>query len=632
MKRTRKSLIGLLLLGLMILGTLPSVTTEGTQPRMDRKDPFRGMETGQLMQAMRDGFFNLLVNMKDANFSDGTVLYDYFEPGISEPVTRTIDNSGSVEQTFDIQRLNLTITRLYNEFQQRNNTEAMQFLEDVIEELDGHTSLTLSKIWDINIERTYELTSKIVVIFWDNDSSVIDHLEMLKNNEITEDRSQPFTGDEIFTVVRLALNRESFSGSRDISINWKYDDGSNATVLQQLVHRLSMPGNNFSGVRRGDANFHALRLWLGPQREHFASSVNGTKERFWASFDISQMRIRELLLGHRPGMGLFTKSFAFTYLEHHMLSTLVYNDTNGNGYMDLEMQTLPGGRVQVPLSNETLYRLDLTGIGSQEYSKPVTANDVMSFGFSFGDVAGNFLPYDRDSDSTTINPVANDAIASTFDEFTVTMHFSTDAPKSAANLKFDYIIGELDNAVPMDGLSLSQNFVSTLINSDTVHRVNRIETEDDAEVEAEGNVTHHAHRIRFRAGDLDSAEIRMDDIPYTWNAAEDINATGQLVPIALMGVMYGRAATQGEWIHLMRGQTTAKTFMYSISYPKWSGLSISHDPTYTLTSGTAADSGSIDEEESSDAAEDGFAPGFEFLLILMGLVSLPILRRSRRSS
>ena len=71
----------------------------------------------------------------------------------------------------------------------------------------------------------------------------------------------------------------------------------------------------------------------------------------------------------------------------------------------------------------------------------------------FGDVAGNFLPYDRDTDSTTINPTANDAIPTTFDEFTVKMHFSKDGPKKTANLKFDYVIGELEDPAVMDGLS-----------------------------------------------------------------------------------------------------------------------------------------------------------------------------------
>ncbi len=625
MKKTRNLLIGAVLLGTMVFGTLPVAATESTQPGMDRQDPFRGMEAGQLMYAMRDGFFRLLLHMQDANFSDGTVLYDYFTPGTSEPVIQEVIDSGNITRSFDVTRLNQSITAMYNEAQRRNATNAVEFFEDVIEEINGHTSLTLSKAWDINLVRTHETEARIVVIFWDEDSSVIDRLEMLKANESTGDGSQPFTGDEIFTVVRLVLNNETLSGSRDITIDWEYEDGSNATLLRQLLRRLSMAGGEYAALRWGGLDFNALRLWLGPQREHFASSLNGTRERFWGSFDISQLRINELLLGYRPRMGLFVRSFNYTYLEHHMLSTLVYNDTNGNGYMDLEMQTLPGGRVQVPVSNETLYRLDLTGIGSRQYSKPVTTEDVMTFGFNFGDVAGNFLPYDRDTDSTTINPEDNDAIPATFDEFSVTMHFSKDAPKKTANLKFDYVIGELDDPTLMDGLSLSQNFMTTLINSDNVHKINRIETEDNTEVEPEGNASRHAHRIRFQAAGVDSAEIRMDDIPYRLNGTEDVNATGQLVPISLMGIIYGQAAMEGAWIHQLRGLATAKTFMYSISYPKWSGLSISHDPTYTLVAGEGEDAGSIDEESS--ATEDGFAPGFEFLMVLLVLGSLPILRR-----
>ncbi|MHA2273825.1 MAG: hypothetical protein ACXACI_18400 [Candidatus Hodarchaeales archaeon] len=632
MKKTQISSMGVLLLGVMLLGAIPTATTEATQVRMDRSDPFRGMETGQLMQAMRDGFFQLLLHMKDANFSDGTVLYDYFEPGPDEPITRTIDNSGSVEQSFDVARLNQTLSRIYEALQLRGYTDAAASFAEAIAELEGHTSLDVSKTWDIDIERTFESDARIVVIFWDNDSSVIDKLEMIKNNDTAGGQSQPFTGDEIFTVVRLTTNQESFSGSRTISIDWTYEDGSDATLLRELITRLSMPQGNFTRVWRGDLNLNALRLWLGPQHESFDSTINGTRERFWASFDVSQLRIRELLLGARPNMGLFVKSFAYTYLEHHMLSTLVYNDTNGNGIMDLEMDVLPGGRVPVPVSNETLYRLDLTGIGSKQYFKPETTNDILSFGFSFGDVAGNFLPYDRDTDSTTINPTANDAIPTTFDKFTVMMHFSKDAPKKTANLKFDYVIGELDDPAVMDGLSLSQNFVTTLINSDTIHRVNRIEAEDGNEVEPEGNMSRRIRRVRFRAGTDDSAEIRLDDIPYTWDGTEEVNATGQLVPISLIGVMYGQAAMEGEWMHRMRGLATAQTFMYSISYPEWSGLSISHDPTFTLTSGDAAGAGSIDEESSEAAAEDGFAPGFEFLGVLLVLGSLPILRARRNSS
>ncbi len=619
-----------LFLGLIVFTPLPA-SVQGIEPLVnDRRDPFHGIEDGKIMEAMKGGFLNLLIHMKDANFSDGTVLYDYFTPS-TEPVKRSIISAGSVNHTFTIENLNKTLTRLYDEAKLRNNTEAVDFLEDVFAEVETHNMLNVSRTWDIDMERTFEVDAKIVVIFWDEDKSVIDRLNMIKDNNTAEDKNQPFTGDEIFTVVRLATNKEVLNGSRTITLDWKYENGENATLLRQLVHKLTLRNDLLHNLhQRLEPNLHALRLWLGPELERFDSTLNGSKERFWASFDISQLRIRELLFGYRPGIGLFTKSFAFTYLEHHMLSTLIFNDTNSNGFMDLEMQTLPGGRVQVPVSNETLYRLDLTGIGAKEYNKPLTSNDVMTFGFNFSDVQGNLLPYDRDSDSTTINPSANDAIPISFDEYAVSMHFSKDAPSRTANLKFDYIIGEVNDTTAMDGLSLCQNFFSVLINSDTIHKVNRIETDDEAEINLEGNITKRARRIRFRAADVDTAEIRMDDIPYTWNGTEQINATGQLIPISLIGVMYGAASMEGSWIHRMRGHATAAIFMYSISYPSWSGLSISHDPTFTMSSNLASDPGTIEESKEDTKANDGFTPGFEFIIVLLGLLSIPLFRMQRK--
>ncbi|MCK4848560.1 MAG: hypothetical protein KAT16_06030, partial [Candidatus Heimdallarchaeota archaeon] len=134
----------------------------------------------------------------------------------------------------------------------------------------------------------------------------------------------------------------------------------------------------------------------------------------------------------------------------------------------------------------------------------------------------------------------------------------------------------------------------------------------------------NASRISsFRFADSTSqfAEIRLDDIPYLWDQTEMINAVGQLIPMNLIDLTYGTISSEADMIRSMRGSTTRKTFLYSISYPKWDGKEIVHDPTFAVVSGTPS--------ENTDT--EGVIPGFEFATLFLALPLIAItMRRKRR--
>jgi hypothetical protein len=74
--------------------------------------------------------------------------------------------------------------------------------------------------------------------------------------------------------------------------------------------------------------------------------------------------------------------------------------------------------------------------------------------------------------------------------------------------------------------------------------------------------------------------------------------------------MFGSLTSQAETLNVLRGQAGAATYLYSISYPKFGGESILHDPTYSMMVGSI-DTTSDSTESVSETTSA--IPGFEFI-------------------
>jgi hypothetical protein len=186
-------------------------------------------------------------------------------------------------------------------------------------------------------------------------------------------------------------------------------------------------------------------------------------------------------------------------------------------------------------------------------------------------------------------------------------------------LKFDYLLGNWDNADELIGLSFNQLMASTVIDAQMKRQI-RWRHENGTEMDNNLENSSKLHRFRFEESGNTFGEIDLDEIPYLWDNSEEVYAIGQLIPLNLIDVTYGRISSEGDMIRSLTGNKQGQTFLYSVSYPKWDGKSILHDPSYSVMGGLGAD---ID-------TTGGAIPGFEFVSAIFGLPILYIVGVYRR--
>ncbi|MHA2166931.1 MAG: hypothetical protein ACXAAT_13810, partial [Candidatus Hodarchaeales archaeon] len=501
-----------------------------------------------------------------------------------------------------------------------NDEPSLAYLQALLLELKAHNTTEIYYKVESNLNVTSFHDRKAVSIFYDKDRSVLDAFDIIAENQSVT--AQPFTGDEILTNVFMSLVRDEVYGSYKITNQWTYENGSDATVLKRFIEKLMSHKwlANELGYLFNLKGVNIMRTLAGSDTQTLSATPVKPKILERGTFSISQLKIDTLNL-NKIGNNLLVKEYDYTYLEHHLLGTLVYNDTNENGHMDVGVRKAVIGTADIAyptVGDEALYRFDVKNIGNREYSAPVTTDNVLEFGSNFTTVKGNLLPLESKQDYSLFNVTTDDLY--TVDEISTLFHFEVDNDEGSIALKFDYIIGEWDKSPELEGLGLNQLMATTVVNTQQMNTIKwRNENNDELNEEFE-----NASRIsKFRFADTTSqfAEVRLDDIPYLWDQTEMVNAVGQLIPMNLIDVAYGAISSEADLIRSMRGSTSRKTFLYSISYPKWDGKEIVHDPTYAVVSGTA----------SETTSTGGIIPGFEFATLFLALPLIAItMRRKRR--
>ncbi len=479
-------------------------------------------------------------------------------------------------------------------------------------ELNGHTSLTITRHDLIDLDVTSTIDDHAVVIFWDHDGSVVNVLDDLKNNETTG--SQPFSGDEVLHITYMTDESRTISGSIEIENTWEYEDESSAHTLYDYLKLLF--NERTAGLGLGNIPVHRFTYFLGPRSEVY----DGTYVEREARFGIAQLRINELMLRRTPQGHLYVSSSDFDFIEHHSLGNIIYNDTNGDGHLTLKMEKSPEGVAYQANGSEALYRFRVVDFGDKTYQAPNTADNELNFGFDFSNVEGRLFPVDIDEDRSGFNS-SYAPIAEKIDQLAGLFHFTVDPMTGESHLKFDYILGNWNDTEPLEGLSFAHLMGSNFIKRSTERSVDEVVSDDDQEVDDSTIETKRISRFRYRYGGRLVADIRLDDIPYEWNGTQQ-NAIGMLIPLRFAEMSFGRSSSNGAIITNMRGQVERRTYLYAISYPKWDGLAISHDPDYMVTSGVIT-------SPSSSSEDSGKIAGFELGLGLIGMVVLITMRKRK---
>ncbi|MFX0122755.1 MAG: hypothetical protein ACFFAE_03900 [Candidatus Hodarchaeota archaeon] len=580
---------------------------------------------GIMLQNTHNRFLWLIRNMKSANFTPDNVYFGVY------------DNVGSFNYPIVGERIrNVTLELaplkdlLEETIQRLGPTHpAFPFLSLVYTQLLDHSKINIYHEADANLMVTSAHDRKAVTIFYDNDQSVLEAFDKIKNNESLT--SQPFTGDEILTNILMTLARDTITGTYEVRNEWTYEDGSDGTLLKRFIDQLTSHRWLTRELKYlfnlGVINI--MRTMVGPEHYIFdTGSVPKVLER--GSFSVSQLRIDELTL-HRVGDQVLVKDYDYKYIEHHLLGNLVYNDTNGNGYMDIGVKNATIGRYNIvypTIGDEAKFRLDTKTIGQRSYQKPTTTNNLLEFGSNFTDVQGYLQPFEKTQDETLFNESMGQMY--NIDEVSTLFHFSVNNTESSVDLKFDYVIGNWNNNEQLEGLGFNQLFASTVVDAKQ-KKVIKWEHENGTELNDDYETASKISRFRFAEAQELFGEIRLDDIPYIWNGDTEVNAVGQLIPMNLIDITYGVISSQADMLRGIRGGAMRKTFLYSVSYPKWDGKSITHDPAYAAFGGQAATASTTSETQPPETSSDGRGiPGFEFSAILLTVPILALIEVYRR--
>ena len=572
---------------------------------------------GIRMNQMHNRFLWLIRNMQSAGFTPDNVYYGVYDS--VGTYTYPIVSEREREVTLALDDLTTLVNTTIDHLEETGiDSETLTNLNALYTELLAHDEVTIYHKVDSDLSVTSSHDRKAVTIFYDNDRSVLDMFSKIKNNETISE--QPFSGDEILSNIFMSLIRDEISGSYDVINTWDYEDGSDATLLRNFIRRITDNRRLYSELRflfRLPA-INIIRTLVQETNSWYASEED-PRVLEYGRFEISQLIIDELKL-HKVGQNLLVSEYDYKYIEHHLLGSLVYNDTNNNGMMDIGIKTIPTGQYNIAypsIGDEAQYRFDIKEIENRNYQSPQTTDDVLEFGSEFENVVGYLQPIGRSQDNTLFDTSAGQAY--NVDEISTLFHFSVNNTDSSTNLKFDYVIGDWNNTESLEGLGFSQLLASTVVDANKQRTFNWRHN-DNTELDDDYENASQISRFRLTHAQELFSEIQLDNIPYIWDGTEEVNAVGQLIPMNLIDVTYGVISSESDMIRGIKGTVQRKTFLYSVSYPKWDGKSITHDPAFSAIS--------VQPDETS-GTESGI-PGFEFLAVFLTIPMLALIEIYRR--
>ena len=345
-------------------------------------------------------------------------------------------------------------------------------------------------------------------------------------------------------------------------------------------------------------------------------------------FTVSQMQIDNLTLAKRLG-NVIVSNFQATLVESHTLGMTLFNDTdNNNGIMDMAMKTIQpnrsgfNGTVLPTGSNEAVYRVDIRGAQNSSYV-PVaktSGQNELTFSFDATNVSAQLNPISENQDDALINPQAP-PVQEFIDNVGYKFHFTTNDTARTANVKFDYDLGTWSNQTAVNGLRLNQMYLTGVSDYSAHHRV--MELQHNNQAVNDNSQSFAARKFAITVGQSPIASIDLDQIPYTYNGTQSVQAYGQTLPLLFSKFMFGSLTSTDNVLRTLGGSVSSARYLYSISYPEFSGLPISHDPTFSVV---APESSTPSSTISGSTSVKAGVPGFEVLSIL----ALPLIYAIRK--
>ncbi|GAB4308650.1 MAG: hypothetical protein Kow0069_07130 [Promethearchaeota archaeon] len=469
---------------------------------------------------------------------------------------------------------------------------ALQLIDGAKAELEAHAGgqLDVSASAFVNITDTVDVDEKAVVILWDHDDSLMSSVNRLRAGR--RPTRQPFSGDEVFYGVHFITLNRTLSGKINATVDWKYDNGEEATAFRQVLREYMTDRHFVDWVARGAE----IPVYLFEHLLRGSVYAEGTRTFREAHFAMGQLKVNALEL-RQVGDRILPTDVDLWYNEHQWIGLSVYNDTNGNGYQDVAIRgTAPFLYAE---TDEIAYRLRVQNVEQRVYTAPSVVGNQLVFGINFTGIDGELVPYDQPEDAYMLND-STSPLDEHIDHAAFTFRFGVEELGNdtlTGDMKVDYQFADFKNASgavdpQLDGYSLAMNTLFTAFRYRFLNKAfnGTMVLQSEKGQNLDPNAVNRIQRIRFASGDSLQFEARLDDIPYQWQGT-NVSAVGQLIPIGLGSVTLGRASFVGDKLHVLGQSLSGGLFLYSISYPSWSGSAILHDPVFTTFVDTSTGGG-----------------------------------------
>ncbi|MFX1252163.1 MAG: hypothetical protein ACFFCZ_11205 [Promethearchaeota archaeon] len=347
-------------------------------------------------------------------------------------------------------------------------------------------------------------------------------------------------------------------------------------------------------------------------------------------------------------LNLAEDAFTILSVEHFFQGMSIFNDTNGNGIIDVSYDSASEYEDNIPeilddVSNEMeadeselVYNVWITGATLDEITVPHVVDNQIDWNFSLIDVSAEL--WGINYYILVSDPITDEGVEGYIHHPLevviphIEFDFTFSVEESIAMLKIDQIVGDFTDKdtgiIPseLEGLSLTINYWSTLIQTPT-------ETEKDYELTLSDDTSSESistDEICYNSSEWDDGiefEISFDDYDldltplsimfggvYTWtkdNNDYDVG-TAMLPLFTFKGDIYHQAGVSDNYE--FHGSYIYGTYYYASCYEHWDGYGIIHDPTFSAIIGNKKDQGSSTEPHST--------PGFLILSLIAGVVTL----------
>lgn len=491
----------------------------------------------------------------------------------------------------------------------------------------------------------------INIMLWDNDMSFLNLLNdlntyMKENNgealinlllDVINHPAKYINGDEVFFIIPIFLWQFEYDMTYDIDNQYIIDTNGNGPY-DELELGSDVDFSSLSQsikddlVQKASEGDPTLTLLMNDS----SGTIAGAFSEFF--YLIQQIWLKTLWWELKLIPFKFEWDIDIVSVRHLLFRTALYNDSDGNGLMDISFNETANG-LYYPYSSEAVCFLQLVNASGINFGEPQIddVNEEISWNATITNPFVRLNPYGQSAEmgliaDAPVVPMGDSSIGFTFKPQTTGTGRNIDLN---GIIKLDHTVGALNGTQGLKGvyedLDLALIYLSDVFEladsgkitlseemepvvSDGTPQENATAKNDEGDpVSASISATTSAtSSLDFFIGSSRVAGLNLTTDKYSIGNEDPTNPThvakSAVVPWALWQFAVdqtGEASSQKgsvDW-NLSAG-VAYSTYFYEICYSDYNGSKLIHDPTYVIY---------------GDVTYPGGIPGFEFSSIFMGL-------------